>query len=406
MGDRGNRYLEALERILEIDALDFRAALDRAADLVAATLEAEKVDVFVHEPHSDRLVAMGTSRTPLGDLQRRLGLDQLPMSAGGRAARAALDGQPYLTADSSRDPEELPALTGALGIRAAIMVPFRFEPGGPIAVLNVDSTRVGAFSDADLAFAIALARWIALAGHRAQLAERVAASAREEGRRAAAEEIVIMVAHDLRNLLAPALGRVQLLKRRASGQGDAAVVRDADAAERALRRASRVVSDLLDVARIDQGMFELAVGAVEVRPLLEEVSNALEEAEKRIVVRAAPLVIRGDGVRLRQVFENLLANAVKHAPAGTDVTVDATVAQDDSEAPAWAQIDVTNDGPTIPAELADRIFSRFGRERDSTGLGLGLHLAREIVIRHGGTIGLEPVPTGARFRVRLPVAKA
>jgi two-component system, OmpR family, sensor kinase len=400
-----NPYLDALERILQIDAFDFRTALERAADLVAAALKAQKVDVFVHDLETDRLVAMGTSRTPMGERQRKLGLDKLPMANGGRAVRVAIERKPFLTADSSKDPEELPAMTEALGIRAAIMVPFTFEPGGPIAVLGVSSAAVGAFNEDDLSFAIALARWIAVAGHRAQLAERVAVTAREEGRRTAAEEIVMIVAHDLRNLLAPALGRVQLLKRRAAAGNTAGVLRDAEAAERALRRASRVVSDLLDVARLDQGLFELAPGAVELVPMVQEVANALVEPGKRIVVSATEeIVLTGDAARLRQVFENLLSNALKYATPGSEVTVVASLAPEGSAAPDWAQVDVSNEGPTIGAELAERIFSRFARGGGSTGLGLGLHLAREIVAAHGGTISVEPVATGARFRVRLPLA--
>jgi two-component system, OmpR family, sensor kinase len=239
---------------------------------------------------------------------------------------------------------------------------------------------------------------------RAQLAERVAVSAREEGRRAAAEEIVMIVAHDLRNLLAPALGRVQLLKRRAAAGNIASVQRDAEAAERALRRASRVVSDLLDVARLDQGLFELTPGTVELVPLIEDVANALVDPGRRIVVKATEeIVLTGDAARLRQVFENLLSNALKHAAPGSAVTVEASVAPEGSAAPDVAQVDVSNEGPTIGAELARRIFSRFGRGAGSSGLGLGLHLAREIVVAHGGTISVEPVATGARFRVRLPV---
>jgi two-component system, OmpR family, sensor kinase len=402
---RRNPYLDALERILEIDALDFRTALERAADLVAVALKAQKVDVFVHELETDRLVALGTSDTPMGDRQRKLGLDKLPMANGGRAVRVALDRKPFLTADSSKDPEELPAMAEALGIRGALMVPFTFEPGGPTAVLSVASTAVGAFGEDDLSFATALARWIAIAGHRAQLAERVATGAREEGRRAAAEEIVMIVAHDLRNLLAPALGRVQMLKRRAATGDTTGVQRDAEAAERALRRASRVVSDLLDVARLDQGLFDLTPGAVELVPLVEEVANALVEPGKRIAVRAAEeIVLTGDAARLRQVFENLLSNALKYASAGSVVTVEASVAPEPPHAPEWAQVDVSNDGPTIGPELANRIFSRFSRGGTSTGLGLGLHLAREIVQAHGGTIHVEPVAKGARFRVRLPLA--
>jgi two-component system, OmpR family, sensor kinase len=400
-----NPYLDALERILQIDAVDFRTALERAADLVAAALKAQKVDVFVHDLETDRLVALGTSHTPMGERQRKLGLDKLPMANGGRAVRVAIERRPFLTADSSQDPEELPAMPDALGIRGAIMVPFTFEPEGPIAVLGVSSTAVGAFGEEDLSFAISLARWIAVAGHRAQLAERVAVSAREEGRRTAAEEIVMIVAHDLRNLLAPALGRVQLLQRRAAAGNLASVQRDAEAAERALRRASRVVSDLLDVARLDQGLFELTPGTVELVPLIEDVANALVDPGRRIVLKATEeIVLTGDAARLRQVFENLLSNALKHAAPGSAVTVEASVAPEGSAAPDWAQVDVSNEGPTIGAELADRIFSRFARGARSSGLGLGLHLAREIVVAHGGTIRAEPVATGARFRVRLPVA--
>jgi signal transduction histidine kinase len=332
--------------------------------------------------------------------ERALGLDRLPLSNAGRCAQVYRTQQPFTTGDLSKDPDELPGLWEGLGIRSVMMVPLQIGATERRAVLTVSSARVDAFDERDLAFTKALARWIGVVAHRAELVERMARAAREEGRRGAAEEIVTVVAHDLRNYVGPVLGRIQLLKGRAVREGRERDQHDAEAAERALRRVTALVADMLDVARIDQGLFDLAPIPLDLVALVTEAGEALSAPEKKIVVKApGEAVINGDPARLRQAFENLLANSLKHAQAGTAVSVEI------APVPTGSRIEVTisNSGPPIPRELMPTMFDRFVRGRGSTGLGLGLYLAREIVVAHGGTVSAEPLVDGARFRVRLPM---
>jgi two-component system, OmpR family, sensor kinase len=401
-GERSALLLRTLERVLAVEALDLKSALDQTADILAAALRAEKVDVFLHDPATDSLVAVGTSSTPMGAKQVATGLNRLPLSNGGRAAVVYRTREPFLTGDVRTDDSELRAMSEVLGIRSAMMVPLQLGADGA-GVLNVDSAEVNRFDASDLEFARAVARWIGLVGHRAKLAERLAAAAREEGRRAAAEELVTVLAHDLRNLLSPALGRVQLVHRRAVRDGRRAEAHDAAAAERSLNRVTRLVTDLLDIARLDRGLFELSPSALDVVELLRDVAASHDAPGTKVVIRAPEdIVLAADGARLRQVFDNLISNALKHAAPGTPIELDASLSR--GEDGDWAEIAVANQGPPVPPELAPRIFARFARgDASGSGLGLGLYLAREIVVAHGGSIGLEPRATGARFVVRLPV---
>jgi signal transduction histidine kinase len=115
-----------------------------------------------------------------------------------------------------------------------------------------------------------------------------------------------------------------------------------------------------------------------------------------------------DHDRLEQVFVNLLSNAVRHNPPGTQVTVLAAPAnagsRSPSAAPAEVEIRVVDDGPGFPEELARAPFESPRRQRSrSSGAGLGLSIARGIVHAHGGHIALEPVTTGTSFAIRLPI---
>ena len=92
-----DRMLEMLQRLLQIRSVDFRATFTEAATLIAETFGADKVDVFVHQPAGNSLVAVGTSLTPMGERQHALGVNVLPLANGGRAAWAFEMGTPYLT---------------------------------------------------------------------------------------------------------------------------------------------------------------------------------------------------------------------------------------------------------------------------------------------------------------------
>jgi two-component system, OmpR family, sensor kinase len=397
-----NRELltEALKRLVAVRAVELRPALREAADAIAAATGAEKVDVFLLDERSGSLVAVGVSDTPLGRKQSALGLDRLPLANGGRTVRVYETGAEFMTGDVRTDPEELPGIVGALGLRSMVQVPLEVASVRR-GVLHLASTRTDAFGDEILAFARTVAGWVAVIAHRAEAVERLSEEATDRGRRAAAEEIVTVTAHDLRNYISPVHGRILLLKQRAIRDALEPYRRDAEAAERSLARLTRVVSDLLDVGRIEQGLFEIEPMPLDLASLVREVAGALESAAVPIAVRGeGEVVVDGDRVRLAQVVENLLANAAKHAPPGTTIRVEVATAE--AEGLTWAVVKISDEGPGMDAELAARAFTRFARGAGSKGLGLGLYLAREIVLAHGGSLQLSTAPgRGATFTLRV-----
>jgi two-component system OmpR family sensor kinase len=188
-GTAEGRLLATLERLLALDAISFEGAMQRAADAAAEVLGADKVDVFLHDAPAEMLVAVGASDTPMGRLERELGLDRLPVAGGGGTVRVFRIGAPYVVADARRDRGELRAIGEALGVRATMAAPLDVA-GERRGVLLACSARVGFFSKRDLAFLGALARWVGLVGQRATLVEQIAGAAAEEGLRAAAEEAI------------------------------------------------------------------------------------------------------------------------------------------------------------------------------------------------------------------------
>jgi two-component system, OmpR family, sensor kinase len=113
------------------------------------------------------------------------------------------------------------------------------------------------------------------------------------------------------------------------------------------------------------------------------------------------LVVQADPNRIRQALENLVANALKHSPAGLPVVI--RVEGEQRADGSWAQVEVKDQGPGIPPELMPRIFERFTKGRGSKGLGLGLYLVRSIAEAHGGTLAARSEPgKGACFTLALP----
>jgi two-component system, OmpR family, sensor kinase len=393
--------LRTLEEILAVDGTDVRTSMTRIADLVARAASAEKVDVFLVDAAAEELVAVGTSRTPLGRKQRDLGLDRLSLARGGRAAEVFRTGVRSLQRDAAEDEVERRDVVEELGIRCAVFVPL--EVGGVRrGVLALASPRPGAFGEEQLEFTSAVSRWIATELHRAELVEQLAARAKEDGRRAAADEIVMVVAHDFRNFLAPIAGRIALMHKRAERDGRDQDRRDCEAAERSVRGVTRVVEDLLDVARVDQGLVQLQTVPLDLAGLVREVATGLALPDRAVEVHAAPeVVVAADAARVRQIVENVLSNAVKHAPPRTTVRVE--VGLDGMNGGPRARVRISDQGPGIAPEVLPHVFERFQRGSGSTGLGLGLYLAHELATAHGGSLSVESEPgRGSTFTLTLP----
>jgi len=216
---------------------------------------------------------------------------------------------------------------------------------------------------------------------------------------------VTVLAHDLNNHLTPLQGRVELLRRRAVRDDRPQDLPDIMALRDAVIRLNSLVTDLLDVGRLEQSLFEMDRQPLDMATLLQETVRLLETPETPIELRlgAEPLaLVLADPARIRQALENLLANATKHSPKGVAVTVELETVQRE-EGPR-AVIAVHDTGPGVPAEIVPRLFSQFAAGPGSSGLGLGLYMARNIAEAHGGTLTYDPpAQGGATFRLELPL---
>lgn len=395
--------LATLERMLELPAENLAVACMRATDLIAAALQADKVDAFMYEAAKDQLVAIGSSAQPLSTVQKLHGLDVLPVANGGRVVSVYKTGQSYLHGHVDEDEDELRGFKETLQIRSAIGVPLIV--GGAVRGMVMIASREPQYFDAeDLRFAESMVRWVGLIAQRAELVEEIARAAAEQGRRSGAEELVTHVAHELRNSISPLDLRLHAIKRRAVDEARSKDVEDIDKAQRNLRRLLTLISEILDVARVDQGMFQLELRPVSIGALVEEVAELLSTPQQTIEVRIAEeLIILADASRLRHCMENILANAVKHSPRGAPVTVN--ISREPTRDGEWTRIEIIDDGPGVPLDLLPRLFERYATDHAHGGLGLGLYLARRIVDLHAGTIDVDVAPgRGARFVVRLPLA--
>lgn len=177
---------------------------------------------------------------------------------------------------------------------------------------------------------------------------------------------------------------------------------------RETRQASRLISDLLDIASIDAGA-EMPTETVDL------VDIAMAEARRaamlapgltvRLVRDGNPLPIRADPGRIARILSNLLDNARRYTPRGGEITV-STTNQDHN-----AEVTVIDSGPGIPDADRERVFDRLvrldaARDRDSGGAGLGLPIARALAQAHHGTLECLPRPSGAAFRLTLPMMAA
>lgn len=248
-----------------------------------------------------------------------------------------------------------------------------------------------------------------------RMAQQVQAS------RSAQRDFVANVSHELKTPLTSIQGYSQAIMDGTAADPEA-VQRSAGIVHDEAGRMGRMVSELLDLARIESGQVVMRQEPVDVRTLLQNVVERFrprsEEAGVALTTRMADLpAVAGDGDRLAQVFANLLDNALKHTPQGGKVMVTADVLTPSDAAkrkealPRAIEVAVSDSGAGIPPQDLSRVFERFyqvDKSRVHTGsVGLGLAITREIVEAHGGSIKAESIEgLGSRFTVVLPVRPA
>lgn len=401
---RESLLFQTLQRLLEIQATEVTPALNEASTLIAEVLHADKVDSFLFDSVRSSLVAVGTSDTDLSRLELALGLDRLPIANGGRTVEVFQTGTPYLNGRVDEDMGVLLGIREALGVRSMLIVPLNVQ-GERRGVLNICSVQPDTYTQDDLRFAEASARWVALVMHRAELVEQIARATAEQTRRAVAGELIAALAHDLQNLLTPLVWRVDLIRRRAQRESQTAYLQDADAALGAIRRLRSLINYLLDDVRLEQGIFALNLTPANVAALVRETVELMRASTIEIHLQGQEqLDAMVDEERLRQALENLLSNASKNSPDGAAVTVSVNTEQ--REDGTWAVIAVRDVGPGIAPALLPHIFNRFFKDASSKGLGLGLYLTRAIAEAHGGTLQVDSTEgIGTHFALAFPITE-
>jgi signal transduction histidine kinase len=319
--------------------------------------------------------------TELPDAWRHM-LQRSAVAAHAESATIGLDG-------SGSDPLHLLAL------------PLRDREHVFAVLLVVRGATYGEYLPADIAMFESIAWRSAIAMVNARLYEEIERSDQQKNR------FLSMLAHELRNPLAPIRSAVDVL--RLGGQNPEEIAWARDVIDRQVTHLVRLVDDLLDISRITLGKIRLVVNTLDAAELVTaavEISRPLIEKNSHELVLAVPdepVPMIGDRARLTQVLSNLLNNAAKYTPPGGSIHFSLDH-EDDS-----AVFRIRDTGVGIPQNMLDKVFDMFiqidhSLDRAHGGLGIGLTLVRELVQMHQGriTVTSAGLDEGSEFVIRLP----
>ncbi|MBK1967924.1 hybrid sensor histidine kinase/response regulator [Brevundimonas diminuta] len=221
-------------------------------------------------------------------------------------------------------------------------------------------------------------------------------------------DFIAMLGHELRNPIMALRAGLQLLERQSDKNRKADIQARMEVQAHHL---SRLIEDLLDVARIDQGKISLQRERVSLQSVIEsavDTSRPKIEAgahDLTVALPSQPLWLEGDFTRLSQVVSNLLTNAAKYTPSEGQIRVSADVVQDE------VRIDIADNGVGVPHDMQGRIFDLFTQskgpdDRSREGLGIGLALVKQLVEMHDGAVELasDGPGRGSCFTLRFPLA--
>ena len=221
------------------------------------------------------------------------------------------------------------------------------------------------------------------------------------------DEFLAMLAHELRNPLAPIATAAELLK--LGGADQARLRKTGEVISRQVTHMTKLVDDLLDVSRVTRGLVTLRMEPLDIHGILldaVEQTHAFIEAKCHrfsVLVPEVPFFVNGDRIRLIQVFSNLINNAAKYTPPRGSITVRVTGGE------ATVEVAVEDNGAGVVPSLQPHIFDLFTQaertpDRAEGGLGLGLALVKSVVALHGGTVAMhsDGAGQGSVFTVSLP----
>ncbi|HEX3641189.1 MAG TPA: ATP-binding protein [Ktedonobacteraceae bacterium] len=521
------RLLTTLQRLLELSAIHRGETLHKMAQLVSQALEGEKVVVFLYDAAGQNLTAQGTSMTPIGDQEKAIGLDGLPLEDWGQIAEVYRTGQSYCNGQAHHDPVAVTEMREEPGIKSEMAVSLEIDAERR-GVLFASSSHPNHFTEQDLCFLEAVSHWIGVVLHRAEQVEQQTREERawaedtlsqqaallqlaydgfmvhdEQNRvifwsKGAAilygwseqeamgkvisdllhtqfplplseiheilrregiwqgelediarngklvivdsrwqlieqqdglslrvlevnrditervrlehdkDEFISMASHELKTPVTSLKGFTHILQHRLTKQGDEQGLHYLARMDAQLNRLTSLISDLLDLSRIQLGKLVLRMEPFDLDALIyETVENvqAVTSTHRLLVEGRTGMQMLGDKERLGQVVINLLTNAIKYSPGADTVLVQ--LSQDSEQ----AIVSVQDFGIGIDKSHHESLFERFYRvtgpeEKTYPGLGIGLSISREIVERHYGRIWVKSSKgKGCTFFVALPSSR-
>lgn len=219
-------------------------------------------------------------------------------------------------------------------------------------------------------------------------------------------QFVSMVSHEFRTPLAIIDGNAQRLLRKKTPIPQDRLHGVLEKIRLTVRRLTELMESVLSAARLEDGKIRFEPGECRIVGLLSDVASGYQELDNTHKViqdfDQLPQTIDADDKLLRQVFSNLISNAVKYSPAGTSIWVKGW-----AEGPKNIQVSIRDEGVGIPKEEQNKLFERFFRASTSTGIagtGIGLHLVKHLIDMHKGTIGIQSgTGEGTEFVVTLPI---
>lgn len=225
----------------------------------------------------------------------------------------------------------------------------------------------------------------------------------------ARDDFLAIASHELKTPLSVVIGWAEYIQRQLARGAAEQAAEKLDVVVGRARHLARLVDDFIDVVRIQQGIFIPTLERLDLRTVVEQAvrdaRSAHPDQDVRLTLPAEPVPVQADAGRLRQVFSQLLENAVKFSPGGGPVVVQAGVAE------GAARVTVRDHGIGMPADELPHVFERFHQvERDALsrrfgGMGVGLYLSRAVVEAHGGRMQAESAGEGrgSTFTVTLPL---
>lgn len=397
--------LQRLSKLLSsIEDVDY--VIGESVRIIRDMVPCEKMAVLLYDKASHELVAhapgIGLSDDELHDLK-------VPLDEPSLSATVFRTNTPLMSNDAGSDKWVSPRLRSLLDIRSLLVVPLSTGPR-PIGVLKGINAEKGCFTDSDLRFMSILGSRMTsvIEGSLARQRERQLLHQLREADRTKTD-FVSMLAHELRGPMTTVMGFAYTLRDHADVLTEEKKKDVLRIIVREVERLSRMVTDLLDVSRMESGTLSYELEPMSLDELLDSLfeTHTSLKAHHLVAAEIAPGLpkVLADRDRIAQVILNLMTNATRYAPDGTTIRVRAFV----PDGAPHVQLQISDEGIGIAEGDKERIFEKFAMlpkpSWTKKGTGLGLFITKGIIEAHGGRLWVDSeLGSGSTFNFTLPIA--